>query len=684
MRRTRRAGRALALGLVCLAGSRLPGVAGQAALYLSLGVFPGMAVGEWLAGRAPGAPRWALGLALAPLVSAGLGAVLLMAGVTPRAAALGIALAGWLAWLALALARPEDETLPAEADAADRAFMLGWGAVLVAVAALPWLANPWILVRSDGWVHGALSLEILNHGLPPEDPRFAGLTANFMWFYNLFVALLASLGPGPGPPDPFVPMALFNTLNLAVCAALAYRVALEVWGGRGAARGAALLTVLGLNAGAWLLWPLGLSRAFVGSTRGWTDVMYQVRVVRPGTCDIIFSLHAPFSWMVLFLDKFTVGTSLSYAWILLLLWLWALPRWLERGRREALAWAVLAAAGMPFFHVVVGASAVPVALATLGLAWLLTWRRGRAPGWAWLPSRGRLVALAVATAAGALLAVPYTLAVSSGWSPEKSGFRTPLVKPNLTIWWTLATSCAVTLWFARRPLARAFRERRPAAAVLALFTLVMAVFAVVVHLRLDNESKFVFQVFLPLALFGGAALLPEVRAFVARRGPWLAWPVLALLFLAGPALLLQGYCADPAGRSAPQLHPAPGERHLYEWIRTRTEGDAVLVDAKGRDLIMVLAERRLWVGTLSKPELAAFPVQEMAARRAVEADLYGPGADLGGDARALARLGRPAYVVYRPGDFDGAEPWRNLERPGAPFTLAYDASGFRVYRLRGL
>lgn len=681
MRGLRRAGPALALGLLCLAGGRLPGLAGQAALYLSLGVFPGMALGRWLAGRAPGAPRWTLGLALAPLVSAGLGALLLMCGVPLRVAALGIAIAGWLAWLVLESLAPTDEILPAEAGAADRGFMLGWGVVIMAAAALPWLANPWILVRSDSWIHGGLVWEIVHHGVPPQDPRFAGLTGNYMWFYNLFVALLVGLDRR----DPFVHMALFNTLNLGVCAALAYRVALEVWRDRTAARGAALLIVLGLNAGAWLLWPLSLGRALVGSTRGWTDVMNQVHLLRPGTCDIIFNLHAPFSWMVLFLDKFTVGTSLSYAWLLLLLWLWALPRWLEQGRREALVWAVLAAAGMPFFHVVVGASAVPVGLATLGLAWLLAGRRGtRSPERVGLPTRGRLVALAAATAVGGLLAVPYTMAISSGWSPEKSGFRTPLIKPNWTVWWTLLTACAVTLWFARRPLARAFRERRPGAAMLALFTLVMGVFAAVVHLRLDNESKFVFQVFLPLALLGGAAFLPEVRAFFARRSPWIAVPALALLFLAGPALMLHGYCADPAGKAAPQLHPAPGERHLYEWIRSRTEEDAVLVDAQGRDLIMVLGERRLWVGTTAPPELAAFPVTEMAERRAVADDLYGPGADLDRDARSLARLARPVYVVYRPGDFPGAAPWRNLERPGSPFTPAYQADGFRVYRLRGL
>jgi hypothetical protein len=479
-----------------------------------------------------------------------------------------------------------------------------------------------------------------------------------------------------GRRDPFVFMALFNTLNLAVCAALAYRTALELWRDRVSARGAALLTVVGLNAGTWLLWPLGLARSLVGETRGWADAQRYLATLKPGTCDIIFNLPAPGAHFVLFLDKFTVGTSLSYAWVLMAIWLWTLVRWLEHGRREALVWAAASAAGMFFMHTVVGASVVPVGLATLALAWLARAR------WTWLPSRSRLAALAAATVCGALLAAPYTWSVSRGWAPSRSGFKTPLLQPSWAIVWTLASACSVTFWFARRPLARAFRERLPGGVMLALYTLAMTAFALLVHLRLANETKFVFQVFIPLAFFGGAAFLPELRAFTRRRGLRVAVPVLGLLFLGGPALMVHGYCSDPQGRTSPKLHRGPEEQRLYAWIRERTPANAVFVDAHDRDLIMVLAERRLWVGTTAVPELAAFPVHEMEERRAVEADLFGSGAGLEYGVRSLARLRQPVYVLFRPDDFPGQGPWTNLERPGAPFDLVYDRDGFRVYRLR--
>src|SRR5438477_13066241 len=76
----------------------------------------------------------------------------------------------------------------------------------------------------------------------------------------------------------------------------------------------------------------------------------------------------------------------------------------------------------------------------------------------------------------------------------------------------------------------------------------------------------------------------------------------------------------------------------------------VLVDNRYRDLIMVRACRQLYLGSASGPERAGFPLREVITRRAVMADLYGPARDLDGDVAALARLGRPAAVLYRSQD----------------------------------
>ncbi len=658
--------------LLAVAGLYVPGVAGQALLYPLLGVAPGMAAAQLLAG--PGGPRWTLGLALAPLVSTMVAAPLVALGLPQAWAAGTVAAAGLLLWGLLAWLRAPRAADPVAGrePAADLRFLLPLAVGVAVLASLPWLVNPWLRVRSDAWIHGGLVWEIVHHGLAPEDPRFAGLRLNYVWFFNFFIALLTSLTRR----DPFVFMMLFNTLNFGVCIALVYRLALTLWRDRVAAAGAAILVPVGLNAGTWLLWPLWLVRAFTGRIRGWAEVIHYVQNIRWGTCDMIFTLSAPFAYMVSVFDKFTVGTALSYTWLLMILYLWALIRWLDSGRRGALAWAAIAAAGMLFFHGVVGLSVIPVALGALALAWLASFR------WTWLPTRGRLAALAAATLAGALAALPYTRSISSGWAAGRSGFTNHYFHLGLWMIWTLATSLAVVAILARRPLARLLRERHPAGTVLVLFTAGMILFSVIVHLPLDNESKFVFQVFFPLAVLAGPGLPTLALAARRRLGPVAGSLALALLFLLAPIVLLASYAADPAGRRAAALNPAPGERVLYAWIRAHVPTDAFLTDRGGRDLVMVEAQRRLWVGTISSPEMAAFPAPEMAARRAVQADLYGAADSLDADARALARLGRPAYVLFRPADDPRPQPWQALESRPDLFARVYAADGFRLYRLR--
>jgi hypothetical protein len=657
------------LGALPLASLALGGIPGQIALYPMLGVFPGMAVAGWLAGRGRFAPRWTLGLALSPLVAVIAGALLMRAGLDIADAARVIAFAGLALWALGELTR-RDGTAEEDEPAPDRRFVLGLGILLAVLVAIPWLVNPFLRLRMDSWVHGGLVWEIFRHGLPPEDPRFAGMRLNYVWCFNLYIALLTSLGAR----DPFVNMALFNTLNIAVCVALAYRAGLTLWRDRVAAAGSALLVTLGLNAGAWILWPLRLVRAMTGDVRGIPEIRNQLRELHFDRADIIFNLDAPFAHMLSFVDKFTIGTALSYAWLMMLLYLWALLRWLDGGRGEALVWAVAGAAGMLFFHGVVGLSVLPVALGTLALTWILGARNAA------LPARGRIAAFAAATLVGVLIAAPYTRAISSGWAADKSGIHNQYLRPGWVMMWTIATSCAVTLWFARRPLARILRERMPAATVLLLFTLAMTVFGCIVHLPLDNESKFAFEVFFPLALIGGAAFLPETHAFMARHGRVTGGVVFALLFLLAPALTLYGYSVDPERHTSPALNPAPGETTLYKWIRDSTEANSVFTDRGGRDLIMVEGQRRLWVGTISGPDKAGFPSGEMDARRAVEADLYGSGVATDRDAASLLRLGRPIYVLYRAADFASAEPWRTVEQD-IRFGRVYDRDGFVVLRL---
>lgn len=670
----------IALGLITLAGLRLRGIAGTIAIYPALGVFPGLAVALILGWRWSRGRRWLIGLTLSPLVSASAGWALMAAGLPLSSAARAVALAGFVSWALLEALRARHDEAPPEEGEPLPAWVRWWSLGLAAAIALPPLLNPFVYVHNDGWVHAGMAWEIAVRGMPPQDPRFAGMPINFVWFYNLFVALFSGLsGPGgPAGPDPFLIMATLNVIAIALFARFAYRLGYAVWRDREAATGAALLMALGFNAGAWLLWPLRFLSALVGCVRGATAVRQILQDVHLLDDRVFYSLGAPFAHPVNFLDKFMLGSPLAYTWLLTLFYLDALLEWVRMPRVELLAWAALATSGMLLFHAVPGLSVVPVALGALALALLLRRR------WPWLPGPGRLAAFAAATLLGMLAVTPYTLSITRGWG--HAGVHEPPFHLDLRMPWTLITSCAVGLAFAWRPLRRLVAERRIEGTLLLFYLAGMTAFALLVHLPESNEHKFAFQVFVPLAVLGGAAFLPVVRGWFRRWGVARAVGLLAVLSLSH-VMMLGGYLLDPRGRSAPELQGAPGEEHLYAWMRDSTDARAVFVDARFRDLIMVRGRRRLYYGSVFGSSRAGFPPEQVIERRNVMSDLYGPGAALDADARSIAALGAPAFILVRPHD-DGddagpAAPWRSLERRPELFRRAYDRDGFRVYEVAG-
>jgi len=643
----------------------VPGIAGEVLTYPWLGVLPGLALTSWLLARDPASVRWTVAVAIAPLVASLAGWLLVSGGVGFAAAARATAIAsGLVAAAGLARARPAGSG--AGVPRAVLLWSLGLGLLLFAIPCL----NPYLFIRGDSWVHGGIVMELLERGFPPEDARMAGLRLNYVWFFNLFIALLAGLRD----QDPFPFMALFNAANGFATVALAGLAAYRLWNSTRAAFAAAAMLTLGLNAGAFLLWPLRLVLALRGEVRGWDEVLLQIRTLKLGTARVIYDLHAPFTEMVSFLDKLLVGTALNYAYLMLVLMLWALLLALGDRRRAAWPLLLLSAAGMMLFHSVVGLSVLPVTIAALALAALV---RARAP---WLPAPGRLAAAGAALAAGAIATLPYMRSITSGWSPEKAGFQHRYLQFNDNMPWTLATSCFFACVALRAPLRAAWREHRPLPIVLAVAAAGLAAFACIVHLPYGNSVKFVFEFFTLAVVLSapGVASMAE-GLWRRRRGAALA---LASLFVIPFALTVHGYLADPTGRTRAELHPRPGENEVYRWLRHQTPVDAVLVDRDFRDLIAVRARRRLFLGTEHRPELAAFPAPELYRRRRVMADLYGGLLTPDSTVAGLKSLGRSIYVLYRPEDpAPVPEPWARLVDAAAGSSVVYDRDGYHVVRL---
>jgi len=662
----------LLMPIVAAAGFLVSGPFGAACLLLATATVPGLAVAEWLLPSASALTRIVLGLALGPLVASLCAIAPFAAGVAPHTIVLGLAIAGPLLWLAAALRQPPgpSQTPAAGLDAPFSRAALLWALVAGVIIVIPPLAHEWARVKGDGWTHAGIVYQILERGVPPEDPRWAGQIMNYVWFYNFFIALLT----GVRHSDPFTFMVLLNVCDLFAFLGLAYLTAWAVWRDGRIATWAVVLTAFGLNAGAWLLWPLRAIRGITGSVRG-TQAVLDALAVDVTSWRVLYALNAPFSHMVSFLDKFMIGTAINYAWIQMDLAIWAVLAWVAGGPRALLVLATLGAAGMLLFHGVVGLSVIPV----LGLALLLVLAVGRIrPG---LPPPVRVFTAGVALLVGALAAGPYTRAISQGWDAARTGLPRSYIVASPMMIWTVATSCALVFALALSPARRLVREKGGVGTLLVVFTVLMTGFAVLVNLPEDNESKFAFEVFFPAAVLAAAAFEPWLGRLRARLGTAGAGLVLAALMAFPAGLTLYGLTVDRTQFTAREVHMPPAERTFYAWLARATPPNAVVVDNRFRDQIMVLSRRQLYCGSPLGPSLAGIPAEEVGRRHAVMADLYGPLAQLDDDARDLARLGRPVFVVYRDADFPVPADARALDRAPDRFRPFRDAEGFVVYSL---
>lgn len=647
------------------------------ALYPALGVLPGMALVGVLFPSGSRRLRAVVGLALAPLVASTLGWLLVILGMAPVAAARAIALGAGLVWI---VAEARTSRAPKPAPAGDetrwvrRATLLAIGTALL--VAIPPLVNVLARVRSDSWVHAGIVWDVLDLGFPPQDPRFAGLTLNYVWFYNWFIGLLCSFHR----QDPFAFMAMLNVADTAVLVGLVFALGHALWGRAADAFGAAVVALGGLAAGAWILAPLVGLKGLTGNVRGLDAVLAEYHVPGFGSWRILYDLTAPFAHMVNVFDKVTLGTALNYSWIMMLLMLLAVVRWLAGGSRAWLPVVALAALGQLLFHGVVGLSAIPVTVGALVVAFVLPSIGLPAPG------RGRTVAALAALAVGALAGLPYTRAISAGWSAGKSGLQHAFLAPQPQMLWTLGTACIVVGALAFAP-ARRLARAHATGAFLVVWTLGMLAFAAIVNLPEDNESKFAFQVHFGLALFAGGALAPWLAGIARRRGRAAAALVFAALFAAVPLLAIQAMALAPTVGYPSEIEAGAAERAAYAWLARETPRESIVVDSEFRDAIMVLAPRRLFCGSPLGPTRAAFPADQIAERHAVMIDLYGERAGMANTRSVLRRLAAPVYVVYR----------ANRAKPGLPpephplpatlgegFDLVYDHAGVRIFGLRPL
>src|SRR5207248_8644193 len=117
--------------------------------------------------------------------------------------------------------------------------------------------------------------------------------------------------------------------------------------------------------------------------------------------------------------------------------------------------------------------------------------------------------------------------------------------------WTHVTACAVTAVAAWPGTRRVLADRAPAGTWLVFWLGGMTAFRTIVTLPENNEFKFVWQVFAPLAILGSYGMPSLLAAGRRRLGDVASFALAAVVFVL-PALLLEfAFLVDPSGATAP-------------------------------------------------------------------------------------------------------------------------------------
>jgi hypothetical protein len=182
------------------------------------------------------------------------------------------------------------------------------------------------------------------------------------------------------------------------------------------------------------------------------------------------------------------------------------------------------------------------------------------------------------------------------------------------------------------------------AGLLWLWALLAATVALTVDLTTNNETKFAFFVFLPLAALSAGAFDRAWDSARRRAG--------AILLVVSAGIPLHALYFSHAVRESSVFEVSHAERAAYGWIRGHTPRDAVVVDNYDDVRVPVLASRDVYWGSEGYARNWGYPHDEMVARRRTRDAVFSDDGPSDAELARLRQAGRPVFVVYRlqPGD----------------------------------
>ncbi|MFN0152329.1 MAG: hypothetical protein ACKVU1_16615 [bacterium] len=628
--------------------------------YLLAAVIPGILLWALFAPHARSIDGVLIALALGPVVSV----LLYVAGVAVASSPRAVFVPCTTVSLAAALLLARRIRPPAADERARdwRSVAPLLAALVPLIASLP-IASEWWRVRSDAWFHAAFAIEILDFGIPPQDPFFAGLPLHYFWLFHLYLAGLSQLAGS----SPFPFFVLINVQALVALVLGLHLLSARFRADAASNRFAVLMGILGLNALFWLFLPLKAVRALIGSEKGGAELariydQFPIDLLR--WIDFLSPLDGaqPF-----FLSKFYVGSAFSIGLALAVFLMLYFARAVAGESRSAAPLAAIALAGVWAFHPDVALFLAPAM--GLGLAATIAFGDSRVR---LVPLR-RVVLPVLATVAVTALFAPYLLRVGG-----REEVLSQLLDVNVRRAVAIAAVGSAFFLLAPFRFRDLFRHAEPSGRFVLFTGVALVLLAMLLRLpgseRAQTMDKNPYFLVLGLALPAGWALADWTRRF--RPGARRLLLASAILVPANAAMLF-GYLALPNDYGV-----GPEERALYEWVRRATPRDAIFLQCRDADVhermrLSVLAPRRVFAGADHLAREWGYPRAEIDRRAAIEDSLFARGvvtrADLAGPAS-----GGPLFVVHDLEATAAAGPAARA-RGLLDLPVAYESPRYRVY-----
>lgn len=422
-----------------------------------------------------------------------------------------------------------------------------------------YLINPDIrIVSVHGFIHTGIVYQILNGGLPPDNPLLAGQPLQYPWGFHVFAAATSRAFH----ISPAWSFALINWVSLVLCMVLIARIT------------------------------CCLIRDTAAQIYTVTVSLFMTTLMSRPLLDLISNrIGYPLEWRAIFAgQKFTKINGVPLGLVFFLLLIYSLIRLVQghHCRRYAL-YLLVGAAGCGFVYPLM----FPAVCASAGIVVLyLLWEGIRSRRFQWI----RLSQVLIPLGASMALVIPYLNMITGHEIGPKVLYLNPswFIRNALNVLFHLGPIAAVFFWGYRNLRSR---WNPPAATVLCLVILACLGCYLGMHMFNEAEYKFLILLNVTVGILGGLA----VSTLRTRLRP-VGMLGLLLIFGAPVALDMAPMIYPYSWSRTPQFQERgivmglfdPVQDELYQWIRTAAPSNAIFMDTKLE--IPYCGQRSLYLG----------------------------------------------------------------------------------------